>query len=400
MRQQFPGKSLQERMNTMERLWTRSFVLMSVGSLFLFTGFYLLLPTLPLFIQELGGLDTQVGLAAGVFTFAAVMIRPFAGGLLDRYGRRPFLLAGLLVFTVSMYLYGWVGGIAALLIVRLIHGIGWGFATTAAAAAIADIVPPARRGEGMGWYGLATTLAMAVGPILGVWTLESYTFRGVFLLALALSLASLLAMSVPRLTFQPAQERKRIEIYDASTVPVSIAVAFLAFAYGAVTTFLPLFAVTIDVNPGVYFLVYALSLTLARPLAGALSDRHGEATVIIPGTALIIGALVVLSTATGIGGVIAAAVLYGIGFGSAQPALQAAILSMVPKERFGVANASFFTAFDLGIALGSTLLGWVADWLGYRALFTAGGVSLAISLAVFVAFVRPRLRRRSEVVAS
>ena len=92
----------------MERLWTRSFVLMSVGSLFLFTGFYLLLPTLPLFIQELGGLDTQVGLAAGVFTFAAVMIRPFAGGLLDRYGRRPFLLAGLLVFTVSMYLYGWV----------------------------------------------------------------------------------------------------------------------------------------------------------------------------------------------------------------------------------------------------------------------------------------------------
>mgnify|MGYP001943730245 FL=1 len=283
---------------------------------------------------------------------------------------------------------------------RLIHGIGWGFATTAAAAAIADIVPPARRGEGMGWYGLATTLAMAVGPILGVWTLESYTFRGVFLLALALSLASLLAMSVPRLTFQPAQERKRIEIYDASTVPVSIAVAFLAFAYGAVTTFLPLFAVTIDVNPGVYFLVYALSLTLARPLAGTLSDRHGEATVIIPGTALIIGALVVLSTATGIGGVIAAAVLYGIGFGSAQPALQAAILSMVPKERFGVANASFFTAFDLGIALGSTLLGWVADWLGYRALFTAGGVSLAISLAVFVAFVRPRLRRRSEVVAS
>ena len=77
----------------------------------------------------------------------------------------------------------------------------------------------------------------------------------------------------PRIAFQRTGERKRFELYDASTVPVSIAVVFLAFAYGAVTTFVPLFAVTIDVNPGVYFLVYALALTLARPLAGTLSDR-------------------------------------------------------------------------------------------------------------------------------
>ena len=162
---------------------------------------------------------------------------------------------------------------------------------------------------------------------------------------------------------------------------------------------MPLFAVTIDVNPGAYFLVYALALTLARPLAGTLSDRYGEATVIVPATALTIVALVVLSAATGLGGVVAAAALYGIGFGSAQPALQAAMLSMVSRERFGIANASFFTAFDLGIAFGSTLLGWVSGWLGYRALFAAGAISVAISLAVFVAFVRPILRREDEVVA-
>ena len=135
----------------MERLWTRSFVLMSLGSLFFFTSFYLLLPTMPLFIKELGGLDAQVGLAVGVFTFAAVVVRPFAGGLLDQYGRRPFLLAGLALFAVSMFLYGWVGGVGTLLIVRVVHGIGWAFATTAAAAAITDIVPPSRRGEG--WAG-------------------------------------------------------------------------------------------------------------------------------------------------------------------------------------------------------------------------------------------------------
>lgn len=383
----------------MDRLWTRSFVLMSSGSLFLFTAFYLLLPTLPLFIQSMGGLDAQIGIAVGVFTFAAVIMRPFAGALLDRYGRRPFLLAGLAVISASMYLYGWVGGIGALLIVRLIHGIGWAFATTAAASVVADIVPASRRGEGMGWYGLAMTVAMAVGPVLGVWALEGYTFQGVFLLAAGLSVIALAAVAVPRIPFQPSRERKRIELYDSSTVPVSMAVGFLAFAYGSVTTFFPLFAVTIGVNPGIFFFVYALALTVARPLAGTLSDRIGTPAVIVPATALTTVALVVLSTATGPAGVIVAAALFGVGFGSTQPALQATLLSLVPQERFGIANASFFTAFDLGIALGSTILGWVAAWLGYRGLFIAGAVSVAISLMVFVALVRPLLRRAGEVVA-
>lgn len=380
----------------MNRLWTMSFVLMSAGSLFLFTGFDLLLPTLPLFIKELGGLDAQVGLAAGVFTFAAVAARPVTGGLLDRYGRRPFLLGGLVLFALSMYLYGWVTAVGTLMVVRLLHGIGWGLTTTAAAATVADIVPAARRGEGMGWYGLAMTLAMAVGPSLGMWTLEGYAFRGVFLLAVGLALLAFVTMAIPRVPFQPSEERKSIELYDPATVPVAVAVAFLAFAYGSITTFLPLFAVSIDVNPGVFFLVYAIALTVARPIAGTASDRFGEAKVIIPATALTIVSLIVLGAATGMTGVIAAAVLYGIGFGSAQPALQAAILSLVPRERFGVANASFFTAFDLGIALGATLLGWVAEWLGYQALFAAAAGSVAISLAVFITVVRPLLSRKAE----
>lgn len=384
----------------MERLWTRSFVLMTLGSLFLFASFYQLLPTMPLYIKELGGLDAHVGLSVGVFTLAAVVVRPFAGGLLDRYGRRPFLLTGLAIFAVSMFLYGWVGGVGALLLIRVIHGIGWGFATTASGAAIADIVPASRRGEGMGWHGLSMTLAMAVGPVLGVWLLEGYAFKGMFAASAGLAVVALLAMSLPPLPFQRATERKRFELYEPTTLPVSVAVVFLAFAYGAVTTFVPLFAVTIDVNPGIYFLVYALALAVSRPLSGTLSDRLGEAAVIVPGTALTAIALAVLGSARGLGGVVAAAVLYGIGFGSAQTAFQATMLNMVPRERFGMANASFFMAFDLGIAFGTTLLGWVSQWLGYRALFGVAAFSVAICLALFVAYVRPQLRRREEVVAS
>lgn len=251
----------------------------------------------------------------------------------------------------------------------------------------------------MGWYGLAMTVAMAAGPLLGTWTLDGYTFSGVFLLAVALTVAALLAVAGPRLPFQRPEVRRKIALYDPAALPVSLAVVFLTFAYGAVTTFVPLFAVTIDVNPGLYFLVYALSLTLARPIAGKLSDRYGAASVIVPAALLSICALFVLSSATGLAGVVAAAVLYGLGFGSAQPALQAALLGMVPKERFGLANASFFTAFDLGIALGSTLLGWVADLVSYRALFALSTLAVALSLAVFIAYVRPLLRRREGAAA-
>ncbi len=106
----------------MERLWTKPFIQMTVGMLFLFTNFYLLLPTLPLYIKHLGGSETQVGLAAGAFTLTAVVFRPMVGGLVDRYGRRAFYIWGLIFFVLSMYLYDWVGSILLLLALRILHG--------------------------------------------------------------------------------------------------------------------------------------------------------------------------------------------------------------------------------------------------------------------------------------
>lgn len=381
-----------------DRLWTRPFVLTSLGSLFLFTSFYLLLPTMPLFVRELGGLEAHVGLATGVFNITAVLVRPVAGGLLDRYGRRPFLLGGVALFALSMYSYGWVGGVASLLLLRIVHGVGWAFGTTSATSAVADIVPPARRGEGMGWYGLAMTLAMAVGPLLATWIFAGWSFPGVFLAGTGVALLSLLSVSIPRYPFRPAAERRGFTWLDRATLPVAVTVALLTFAYGALTTFLPLFAVTLDVNPGTFFLVYAMALTSARPLAGTLSDRRGETTVVVPAIILVTLALLVLSSATGLAGVLAAAVLYGAGFGSAHPALQAALLRMVPRERFGVASASFSTAFDLGIAVGSSMSGWVAEGFGYRPVFAVAALPVALSLLAFLALVRPRLSPHPQAV--
>jgi len=378
-----------------ERLWTKPFILMSAGMLFLFTGFYLLLPTLPPFIKQMGGNEAEVGLAAGAFMLSAVMIRPIVGGLLDRYGRRPFIVWGLLLFALAMYMYDWIGGIVVLMGLRILHGMTWAVSTTAVFTAVTDIIPSARRGEGMGWFSTAMTLAMAVGPMLGVWVIQSLSYHALFQFACALSAVALLLTFGAKVPFRQQTGKRRIEFFEPSVLPVAASVFFLTIAYGGITTFVPLFADSIQVNSGTFFLAYAATLALIRPIAGKLSDRFSESFVIVPGLAVTISALLVLSISTGLFGVLVSAVLFGVGFGSAQPALQAATIRLARPDRKGVANASLLTATDLGIGLGAILSGWVSQHTSYQVLFTVGAASVAMSLLLFAFFVVRLVKTRS-----
>ena len=378
----------------MERLWTKSFILMTVGMFFLFTAFYMLFPTLPLFIKQMGGNETQVGLAMGAFMLTAVIFRPFVGGLLDRFGRRPFILWGLLLFAVAMYMYNWIGGIGVLMALRILHGMSWAFSTTAILTAVTDMIPSARRGEGMGWFSMSMTLAMAIGPLFGLWVTQNLSYDALFLFSVGLSTAALFLMLGANMPFQPQLVPRRIEFFEKSVLPITASIFFLFLAYGGIISFVSLFADSIQVNSGTFFLVYAATLVLIRPIAGKLSDRYGEAFVIVPSLVTTILALIVLSFSTGLFGLLASAVLYGIGFGSAQPALQAATIRIVRPDRAGVANASFSTATDLGIGLGSILLGWVSQNTSYQMLFTISAVSVVFSLLMFTFFVKRLLKNK------
>ena len=246
----------------MERLWTKSFVLMTAGMLFLFIAFYSLLPTLPQFIKQIGGTEAQVGLATGAFMLSAVIFRPLVGGLLDRFGRRPFILWGLLLFALAMYMYNWVGGIVVLMGLRILHGMSWAFSTTAIITATTDMIPAARRGEGMGWFSMAMTLAMAIGPMFGIWVAQNLSYHALFLFAVGLSAVSLLLTFGAKMPFRPQSVGRRIELFEKSVLPVTVTVFFLYIAYGGITAFVALFADSIQVNSGAFFLAYAA--TLAR----------------------------------------------------------------------------------------------------------------------------------------
>ncbi|EJV55600.1 MFS transporter [Bacillus hominis] len=376
----------------MERLWTKNYIMLTITAFLLFSGFYLLMPTLPMFIKQLGGSESQVGFIIGVFTISAVIFRPIVGGLMDRYGRRVFIISGLLFFAITMYFYDWVTGIAFLVVLRILHGISWAVGTTSISTAVTDVIPPSRRGEGMGWYGLAMTLGMALGPILGLWIVKSLSFHYLFLLCTALAIMAFILAFGTKIPAVQHTSKKPISFFEKTVLPVAIVTFFLSLTFGGITTFLPLFAANIQVNAGTFFLVYAVTLTVIRPLAGKISDKHGEGIIIVPALFILIVSLLVLAMTKGIVGLVITAILYGIGFGSAQPALQIVTLRLASPEKRGVANATFFTAFDLGIGLGAILLGFVSQLMGYQMLFIVCAVSGFISLLIFILFVKKTLK--------
>ena len=367
-----------------EQLWTRDFVVITLISLFTFIGFQMLLPTLPVYAKLLGGSDTAAGLVVGIFTFSAVIIRPFTGYFLDVYGRKGILLMGLLIFTASVLAYIWAPSLLILLVFRFIHGLGWGLTSTASSTVATDVIPKSRLGEGMGYYGLSGTLSMALAPALGLYIISCFNFNVLFLLSAGmLTVAIVLALTINY--HKPATTKPGFNLIEKAALRPTIVVFFITMTYGAVVAFIALYAAQQGIgNIGSFFTIYALTLALARPICGRLADRIGFGFVIIPGIILIAGAMFLLYFAGSIQWFWLVAILYGAGFGAAQPALQALAVISVPPQRRGLANGTFFTGFDMGIGLSSIMWGAVAGVTGYSVMYLLATIPAMAALVSYL----------------
>ncbi|MDI3328539.1 MAG: MFS transporter [Alicyclobacillaceae bacterium] len=375
-------------------LWTKDFVLAMTANLFLFFSFQMLLPTLPAYVQDRGGNDFAAGMVIALLTVSAVLTRPFAGKGLDEVGRKPVLYAGLAIFTLSAVGYEWTASVWMILLLRFIHGIGWGMTTTSFGTIASDIIPAERRGEGMGYFGLSSTLAMALAPLFGIWLMNTKGFWVLFLGATAMGvLAFLLAVPVPETKARSGGEaggpsRRGNSMFsgliETKALFPSALVMLFAITYGGVVGFITLFGKSAGIsNVGGFFLVNALMVMVVRPVAGVLFDRKGPAWVLIPGTLSSAVGLILLSYTHSAGMLYLSAFFYGIGFGSIQPSLQAWTIARAPASRRGAANGTFFSMFDVGIGLGSVLLGMVATWMGYALMYRFSVLFLVLFLALY-----------------
>lgn len=385
-----------QSVHTEDRIWTRDFVFVCLANFFVFFGFQMTLPTLPLFLKELGGNDQLVGMIVGIFTFSALLLRPYAGHALESKGRKFVYMTGLVVFVLSIASYSFISSILFLFVLRIVQGMGWGFSTTAGGTIATDIIPPKRRGEGLGYFGLSGNLALALGPTLGLTLVGLISFSQLFLICAACGLMALLFASQIRYKKVEALEAKtakvKFDIFERSAIKPSILLFFITATFGGIATFLPIFAMERGVQGiELYFLLYAAFLMLSRTFAGRIYDRKGHLYVFMPGASMIFIAMLLLAWLPNTAVLLIAASLYGLGFGSVQPALQAWSVENAPGNRRGMANATFFSFFDLGIGIGAIVFGQMAFVFGYASIYAASAGSVLMAMIIYILlYVRAR----------
>src|SRR5690606_35124654 len=360
-----------------EKIWTRDFILICLANFFIFFGFQMTVPTLPLFVKEVGGSDQLIGVIVGIFTFSALVLRPYAGHALESKGRQFVYMTGLAIIVVSVGSFAFIGSIAILLIVRVLQGVGWGLSATATGTIATDIIPASRRGEGFGYFGLSGNIALSFGPRLGLALVRKLSFMSLFLISASFGLvAFLLSAKVRYKKVEEIPEKAatpRFDIFEKTAIQPSILVLFITFTFGGIATFLPLHAIERNVaGIEAYFLVYAALLLISRTFAGKVYDKKGHLYVFLPGTIMILIAMILLAWLPTTFILLVAAGLYGFGFGTVQPALQAWAVEKAAGNRKGMANATFFSFFDLGIGLGAIIFGQIAFLFNYSTIYATG----------------------------
>ncbi|HAL60824.1 MAG TPA: hypothetical protein DCP08_00265, partial [Chloroflexi bacterium] len=351
-----------------------SFYLIMASTFLFFFSMHLLITPLPLYIKEVGGKPSQIGLVMGMFALTAVLSRPLVGRLVDTWGRKPVMIIGSAIFILGPLFYILACSLPSLFLARMFHGMGIAAFTTAYTTLASELVPLPRRGEALGLAGVAAPLSIMVAPPLGTALLARLDFSALFFLsALAAALSLLIAVPIRETAhhsnsqegqgFLPTLRERGV------WVPCLFAVA-AGLTYGSLFTFLPLFGVERNIaNVGLFFTAYGLMTITAKMPLGRLSDRVGRVTVIIPGGVLLALALAGLKVVEGTGLLIGVAILYGLGLSGAWTALTALIVDHTSPEVRGTAVGLLFGGYDLGIGLGGAAMGPLAETIGYGGMY-------------------------------
>ncbi|GAA1389035.1 MFS transporter [Luteococcus peritonei] len=325
--------------------------------------------------------DAMAGFAASSFVIGSLLARLFAGRLLDVVGRRKMLTASLVVFIVVAVAYIPTRSLWLLLLLRLVHGVAYGAGNTALTAAVQAIIPPLRRSEGTGYFGLSMTLAAAVGPLLGTVLGAQGHFTQIFWWCAASSVVAMAGALLVRLPEHPADAEQRRTwwrisprtMIDPVTAPIGLVMLFSAIAYSGIITFLSSYARQFDVvgAASLFFIVYAAATLLSRMVLGRIQDTIGDNAVMYPVMLLFAASLLLLALWPTATSVVLAGALAGVGFGGIIPCAQTIAVHASEPRRIGLAIATFFLMFDAGSGLGPVLLGALVPWTGFRGIYLA-----------------------------
>lgn len=378
-------------MEKITKIWNRKFILLFITNLLVLAAFYASIPIIPVYCQEIGITGSRVGGVLTAMSVATILFRPVAGYLLDNFNRYRVYLVFLALFCLSFPAFLLFPVFGLLILVRLYMGAVYSVCGSATMTLAGDVLPPAKITEGISRFAFTISIGMAVGPYVGIQVQNYMSSKASFLTVFAITVVAFICVFCCRLRY-PKVERKKFSLKGAfykPAFPFMCNMMFLMIPYGAVIAYSSILAQEknlMSVLPYFYiFLVVGMLISKISTQKVIDAGQH-RMFVCISLVILILTMISYIWLDTGIH-LLAAGFFFGLGYGILQPLFQSFVTGTTPVQNRGVANATYMLSYDIGIGLGSLLMGFMQESVGLTRGFALTAIAYVAGAVVYIAYV-------------
>ena len=380
-----------------EKIWNRRFILLFITNLLVLAAFYASIPVIPIYCQEIGITGSKIVIVLTAMSVATILFRPVAGYLPDNFNRYRVYLLFLALFCLSFPAFIAFPIFGVLIIIRLYMGAVYSVCGSATVTLAGDVLPVQKITEGISRFAFTVSIGMAVGPYVGLQVQSHMSSKASFLTIFGISVAALICVSCCRIRY-PKVARKKFSIRDSiytPALPFMFNMMFLMIPYGAVIAYSSIFAQEKGLSAYLpYFYIFlVLGMLVSKLSTQKMIDagRH-KILVCLSLIVLILTMLSYLFMSTGIH-LLVSGFLFGLGYGILQPLFQSFVTGTTDAPKRGVANATYMLSYDIGIGIGSLLMGFLQETLGLPVGFALTAIAYIVGAAVYLFYVDGYYRR-------
>lgn len=384
------------------KLWTLSFLNVCMANFLMACSFNLLMPSIPLYITEYLGVEqSKTGIVLASYAIALMFVRPFSGYMVDVFSRKKLLLISFACYVLVFFGYFWVTTIALFIVLRFLHGIMWGLSTVSSSTLAIDVVPSERRAEGIGYYGTFMNVAMAIGPFIALHIYNSLGFHRLLWFAIGMGILGIVTVALIKAPERPKVQREKMSLdrfFLIRSWPIFLNQLLPCFAWGTIGPFVAQYEKQIDIpNPGIFFLFWAGGIIVSRVFAGRLVDKGKIHQVNVSAMFIVAISFAMFAVIHDIYVFCISGLFIGVGFGMMFPALQTLYINMAENNQRGTANSTYLIGFDVGLALGMLIGGYISGIWSFETLYLVSSGLCFVSIFVYwgcsrIVFERKRLR--------
>ena len=390
-------------MEQTEKIWNRKFILLFITNLLVLAAFYASIPIIPVYCGEIGITGSKVGVVLTAMSVATVLFRPVAGYLLDNFNRYRVYLLFLALFCLSFPAFLSFPVFGLLIVVRLYMGAVYSVCASATMTMAGDVLPAAKITEGISRFAFTVSIGMALGPYVGLQVQSNMSSRASFLTIFCITVAALICVSCCRLKY-PKVERKKFSLKESLYGPAAPFIwnmMFLMIPYGAVIAYSSILAQEKNIMGYLpyFYICLVVGMLLSKTTTQKAIDAGKHRPLVFASLVVLILTMVsFLFLTTGVH-LLAAGFFFGLGYGILQPLFQSFVTGTTPGPQRGVANSTYMLSYDIGIGIGSLLMGFMQESIGLTTGFALTAVFYVVGGIVYLTYVDGYYRRLSGRLA-